>query len=111
VVALLLNRDPARFESLFARVPLSMRITIDRLSPIERADRLRSSVELASAPHDKYFPLQESRALERAATGTHVSVTSTRTLSHAIPEPSLDDLGDLFRFDGFVVRVLKEARG
>jgi hypothetical protein len=30
----------------------------------------------------------------------------TSTLDHAIPEPSLGDVADLVRFDGFVVRVL-----
>jgi pimeloyl-ACP methyl ester carboxylesterase len=111
MAALLLNRDPARFESLYARLPRSLRIAIERLSPVAQADRLQSPVELASAPNDKYFPLEESRALERAATGTDVAVTSTRTLSHVLPEFSLGGMGDLLRFDGFVVRVLKEARG
>jgi pimeloyl-ACP methyl ester carboxylesterase len=111
VTALLLNRDPTRFESLYARLPRSLRLTIERLSPVERVARLQGPVELASAPNDKYFPLEESRALERAAKGTRVAVTSTQTLSHAIPELSLGGIGDLFRFDGFVVRVLKEARG
>jgi hypothetical protein len=37
-----------------------------------------------------------------------VHVTVTRTLDHAIPRPSLRDLLDLVRFDGFVVRSLRE---
>jgi hypothetical protein len=87
-----------------------MRAYVSRLSPLDRARWLRARVELASAPDDKYFPIAESRALERAATGAHVSVTATSTLSHALPEPSFGSIADLFRFNGFVVRVLKEAR-
>jgi hypothetical protein len=66
-------------------------------------------VELASAPHDKYFPPAESRALVAKAPDARLTVTST--LSHAIPEPSIADLAALFRFDGFVVRFLRRARG
>ena len=110
VLALLLNRDPARFDRLYRRLPGTLRAYVSQLSPIDRAALLRARIELASAPVDKYFPIAESRALERAATRTHVSVTSTTTLSHALPEPSFGSLADLLRFDGFVVRVLKEAR-
>jgi dienelactone hydrolase len=111
VVSLLTNRDPARFGLLYERLPGPMRAEIASLSPIYRARRLHAPVEIASAPHDKYFPLEESRSLARAASNTNVSITVTRTLSHAIPEPSLGAIADLFRFDGFVVRVLKEAKG
>jgi pimeloyl-ACP methyl ester carboxylesterase len=109
VVDLLSNRDPARFGRLYARLPAPMRAEIAGLSPLAGARRLRARVEIASAPHDKYFPVEESRSLAQAATDTDVSTTVTRTLSHAIPEPSFGAIGDLFRFDGFVVRVLKEA--
>lgn len=111
VVVLMTNRDPGRFVPLYGRLPRRMRGEVARLSPISRARRLRVPVEIASAPHDKYFPVEESRALRRAATNTHVSITVSRTLSHAIPEPSLGAIADLFRFDGFVVRVLKTAEG
>jgi pimeloyl-ACP methyl ester carboxylesterase len=37
---LLLNRDPARFEALYAAMPDEMRAHIERLSPVLRADRL-----------------------------------------------------------------------
>jgi pimeloyl-ACP methyl ester carboxylesterase len=109
VTRVLLNRDPARFERLYARVPASLRTIVEALSPLARAGRLRSRVELATAPEDKYFPPNESRALARAS-GADVSVTVTRTLTHAIPEPSFGSIADLFRFDGFVVRVLEKAR-
>jgi hypothetical protein len=39
-----------------------------------------------------------------------VHVTVTATLDHAVPRPSLRDLRDLFRFNGFVIRFLHEAR-
>ncbi len=104
VVALLVNRDPRLFDQLYAALPARMRATVRRLSPLLAARRLRAPVAIASAPHDKYFPVAESRALARAA--PHVDVTVTRTLSHAIPQPSPHDFIDLFRFDGFVVRAL-----
>jgi pimeloyl-ACP methyl ester carboxylesterase len=108
VVALLVNRDPRRFDRLYATLPQRMRAGVRRLSPIAGARRLRAPVEIATAPHDKYFPVAESRALRRAA--PHVDITVTRTLSHAIPEPSPRDVADLFRFDAFVVRVLHGLR-
>jgi pimeloyl-ACP methyl ester carboxylesterase len=109
LVRLLLNRDPGRFERLYARLPSAVHRSVAALSPLRNADRLRVPVELATAPHDKYFPPDESRALGRAA--PHVHVTVTATLEHAIPRPSVRDLRDLFRFDGFVVRFLHRARG
>jgi pimeloyl-ACP methyl ester carboxylesterase len=107
VVALLTNEDPARFDALYAALSRRLRSGIRRLSPLFGAERLEARVDLASAPDDKYFPPAESRAL--AARAPDASVTVTRTLSHAVPEPSFRDLADLFRFDGFVVRVLHEA--
>jgi pimeloyl-ACP methyl ester carboxylesterase len=108
IVELLLNRDHERFERLYARLPARVRDAVATLSPLRRADRLRAPVELASAPRDQYFPPAESRALARSA--PHVEVTVTSTLDHAVPRPSLRDLRDLFRFDGFVVRFLHAAR-
>src|SRR6266508_4078690 len=56
LVRLLVNRNPARFDDLYGRLPARMRRSVELLSPIRRADRLRMPVELATAPHDKYFP-------------------------------------------------------
>jgi dipeptidyl aminopeptidase/acylaminoacyl peptidase len=109
VVGLLANRDPRRFETLYARLPPSARAAIVRLSPLAAARRLKAPVLLASAPHDDYFPPQESRALAAAAQGTEVSVTTTTALSHVLPDPSFGSIGDLVRFDGFAVRVLERA--
>jgi dienelactone hydrolase len=110
LVELLANRDPHRFDSLYATLSPALRASIERLSPISGADRLRAPIEIASAPHDKYFPLGETRALARAAVHAHVRLTVTSTLHHAIPSLSLSDIADLFRFDGWVVRSLQAAR-
>jgi pimeloyl-ACP methyl ester carboxylesterase len=109
LVELLLNRDPVRFGELYAIVPGRVRAAIRSLSPLLGANRLRSPVELASAPHDPYFPPAESRALARASANVRVTVTST--FDHAVPRPSFHEIADLLRFDGFVVRFLGEARG
>ena len=110
LVELLANRDPSRFDRLYEALSPALRATIERLSPLDGAARLRAPVEIASAPHDKYFPLSETRALAQDATHTHVRLTVTSTLHHAIPSLSLSDIADLFRFDGWVVRALRAAR-
>lgn len=107
VVALLASRDRRRFDALYARLPPEVQASVAALSPLRRADQIRAPVELASAPQDQYFPLEESRALSRAA--PHVRVTVTTTLDHAVPEPSLEDFAGLVRFDAFVVRALHSA--
>jgi pimeloyl-ACP methyl ester carboxylesterase len=105
---LLANRDPLEFDRLWRRLPAAVRAAAERLSPLLRADRLTMPVELATSPQDDFFPVSESRRLARGS--KHVHVTVTETLEHAVPEPSLDSLGDLFRFDGFVVRSLHSLR-
>jgi pimeloyl-ACP methyl ester carboxylesterase len=108
LAALLRNRDPRRFDAVFAALPPSLRAAARRLSPILVAHRLCSPVELISAPHDKYFPPAESRALARVAPDARLTLSST--LQHADLEPSLAGLGDLVRLDAFVVRTLRTAR-
>jgi pimeloyl-ACP methyl ester carboxylesterase len=109
LVKLLENRRVRRFAALYAQLPARQRAAIRSLSPLYKASRLRVPVELATAPHDKYFPPAESYALARAA--PHVRVTVTSTLEHAVPELSLGDIADLGRFNAFVVRYLRLARG
>jgi pimeloyl-ACP methyl ester carboxylesterase len=105
---LLLNNDPSRFDALFGRLPRGLREAVAALSPLRHAERLVAQVELASSPHDAYFPPAESRALARA--NPRVRVTVTSTFDHAVPRPSVRDVADLARFDGFVVRFLRLAR-
>ena len=107
IVALLSNRDPRRFDALYAALPPSTRAANVRLSPLASANGLGAPVEIASAPADKYFPLAESRALARVAPDVRLTVTTT--LEHAVPEPSPRGVADLLRFDAFVVRVLEHA--
>jgi pimeloyl-ACP methyl ester carboxylesterase len=107
LVRLLLNREPRRFATLYARLSARERAAVVALSPLVEASRLQMPVELATAPHDKYFPPAESRALARAAPDVEVTVTST--LDHAVPRFSFGDFADLARFDGFIVRFLRLA--
>ncbi len=110
VVRLLANRDPARFDRLFAALPQELRASIVRLSPLAGAASLRAPVDIASAPHDKYFPLGETKALAHAAQHSRVRLTVTSTLHHAVPSFSLSDISDLLRFDGWAVRSLRGLR-
>ena len=110
LVELLANRDPTDFDRLYAALPPALRASIVRLSPLDGASRLRAPVEIASAPHDKYFPLAETRALAAAAAHARVRLTVTSTLHHAIPNPSFSDVADLWRFDGWAVRSLHTLR-
>jgi pimeloyl-ACP methyl ester carboxylesterase len=107
LVRLLVNRDPARFDSLYTALPQRLRRVATLLSPISAAARLQARVLIASAPHDKYFPPDETRALAHRA--PHVALTVTPTLQHAIPHLSIGDFAGLIRFDGFLVRVLRSA--
>jgi hypothetical protein len=63
-------------------------------------------VELASGPEDKYFPVSESFALGSIAADHRVTVTEA--IDHS--EFSFSDTPAFARFDGFVVRSLREAR-
>jgi pimeloyl-ACP methyl ester carboxylesterase len=109
VVRLLANRDPRRFDRLYAALPENLRTGVRRLSPIHEAARLRAPVFIASAPHDKYFPLFETQNLARKATSTDVSLTVTSTLHHAIPSISFSAIGSLFAFDSWMVHSLRAA--
>ncbi len=108
LVSLLLNTSTSRFAPLYARLPLTLRRSVRLLSPIVRARRLGVPVELASAPHDPYFPPAESRSLAKRS--KHVRLTVTSTLDHAIPALSVGDIGDLAAFDKFIVRFVHDAQ-
>jgi pimeloyl-ACP methyl ester carboxylesterase len=103
---LLHNRDPRRFDALFAGLRPDARAGLGRLSPLRVAGRIRARVELASAPRDKYFPLAESRALANAAPDARLTVTDA--LRHV--DARLESIGGLLELDALAVRVLREAR-
>ena len=78
------------------------------LSPLAGTGRIRVPVELATGPHDKYFPPSESYRLERVASQRQVTVTGA--LDHAELNLSPEDIPAFAAFDGFVVRALRGAR-
>jgi dienelactone hydrolase len=104
VLALLMNRDPARFDALFAGLPEYVRTTVDALSPVRAAPGLRAPVEIVTAPRDRYFPVTESRALATACPLVRVTVTSL--LAHATPRLHPRYLAELGQLNGFFVRSL-----
>jgi len=103
----LLNRDPARFDDLYAAMPVGVRETVELLSPVHLATRLLAPIEIATAPRDKYFPLGESIALQRVA--RNVRVTVTPALAHAVPTLSFTRLVGFGRLHGFFARSLGAA--
>ncbi len=105
---LLSNRDPARFDELYAGLPAVIRSTVEALSPLHAAPRLRAPVEIATAPRDTYFPVAESRAL--VAASPYIRLTVTSLLAHATPRLSPRYLTELGRLNGFFVRALAAAR-
>lgn len=104
VLALMTNRDPTRFDELFAALPEHVRSTVSALSPLRAAAGLRAPVEIVTAPRDRYFPVAESLAL--AAASPRVRVTVTSLLAHATPRLHPRYLAELGRLDGFFVRSL-----
>ena len=108
VIRLLANEDPERFEDLYAELPEGVRADLRELSPLAGTGRIHVPVELATGPHDKYFPPSQSYALQRIAPGRRVTVTGA--LDHAKLEASLGDIPAFATFDAFVVRSLRTAR-
>ena len=104
---LLSNRDPKRFGELYAALPEHIRSTAADLSPLAHATRLRAPVEIATAPRDRYFPVDESRALVAASPRVRLTVTSL--LAHATPRLSVRYLAELGRLNAFFVRALEAA--
>jgi pimeloyl-ACP methyl ester carboxylesterase len=104
VLALLTNRDPARFADLYAALPEYVRSTVDALSPVRAAPGLRATVEIVTAPRDRYFPVAESRAL--VETSPLVRLTVTSLLAHATPRLHPRYLAELGQLNGFFVRAL-----
>ena len=103
VPALLANRDPSCFDPLFEALAPSTRALVDELSPLTRIAAVRAPVELASAPDDTFFPVEESRALARA--GRDVRLTVTPALVHVCPRVR----PDVLRLAGVLDRTLRRA--
>jgi acetyl esterase/lipase len=83
VPALLANRDPARFDELYAALAPGTRVLVEELSPLSRIRHVVAPVELASSPLDRFFPVEESLAL--AEEGRDVRLTVTSALLHVKP--------------------------
>jgi pimeloyl-ACP methyl ester carboxylesterase len=105
--ALLVNRDPERFECLFEALPDTLRRVVASLSPLRSAAHLSAPIEIATAPHDKYFPLAESLALQGEVADVRITVTSA--LAHATPRMTLRSVADFGRLQGFMARSLTAA--
>ena len=105
---MLANGDPERFDALYANLPEEIRHNLEELSPLADTGRISVPVELATGPHDKYFPPSQSYALERVAPQRRVTVTGA--LDHAKLEISPGDIPAFATFDAFVVRSLRTAR-
>ena len=108
VVRLLANRDPERFDDLYAALPGGVRHDLEELSPLAGEKKISAPVELVTGPHDKYFPPSESYALKGVAPQRRVTVT--RALDHAELNVTLHDIPAFLTFDGFVVRSLRTSR-
>ena len=108
VVALLANRDPKRFGTLYAALPAEVRKGLEKLSPLAASGQVRVPVEVATGPHDKYFPPSESYELKRVAPERRVTVTEA--LDHSELNFSLADVRGFAALDAFAVRSLRVAR-
>jgi hypothetical protein len=75
VPALLANRDPARFDALYAALAPGTRALVEELSPLTRIGDVVAPVEVASSPTDPFFPVEESLALAEAGRDVRLSVT------------------------------------
>jgi acetyl esterase/lipase len=107
VVRLLANRDPGRFDDLYAALPDGVHHDLEELSPVSGEGRIGVPVELATGPHDKYFPPAQSYKVVRIAPRRTVTVTGA--LDHAKLKVSPEDIPAFLAFDGFVVRALRTA--
>ena len=108
VAELLENRDPARFDDLYAGLPEEVRAKMEELSPLAEGGHVNVPVEMVSGPHDKYFPLSETHAVVRIAPQARVTVSEA--LEHAELDSSVRHLPALLLMDGFVVRSLRQTR-
>lgn len=107
VDALLNPDDPRPFQERYDQLPADIRRQMDELSPLTVAAKLDVPVELVSPTKDRYFPVEDSRLVVEAAPNARLTITDV--LDHARPKAGLGNLGDLAKFNGFIVRVLRQA--
>jgi dienelactone hydrolase len=108
VVKLLANRNPRKSDALYAALPEEVRNDLEKLSPLAATGKVPVPVEVATGPHDKYFPPYESYELKRVAPERRVTVTEA--LDHTELNFSLADARGFAALDAFTVRSLREAR-
>jgi pimeloyl-ACP methyl ester carboxylesterase len=108
VAKLLANKDPRRFDELYASLPDTVRAKLEELSPLAGDQRVSVPIELISGPRDKYFPVSESYAVWHIAPQARVTVSGA--MDHAEINLSFRELPAFLRINGFVVRSLREAR-
>jgi pimeloyl-ACP methyl ester carboxylesterase len=108
VVRLLANQNPERFDDLYAALPDGVGRDLEVLSPLAGKEKINTPVELATGPHDAYFPPSESYNLQRIA--PRRTVTVTPTLDHAELHVTWRHIPAFLAFDGFVVRALRTTR-
>ncbi|HEU0303998.1 MAG TPA: CocE/NonD family hydrolase [Gaiellaceae bacterium] len=109
LLALLDNRDPARFLALYEALPEETRASVELLSPSRVAARILAPTEVLTAPRDTYFPLEEALAVTSAAPRGRLTLSGL--FAHATPALSPRRIPDLGRLDGFIVRWMAAARG
>jgi pimeloyl-ACP methyl ester carboxylesterase len=107
VVELLANENPRRYNRLYSTLPTEVRKDLEKFSPLATKRRVHVPVEVATGPHDKYFPPYESYELKRVAPKRRVTVTGA--LDHTELNLSLADVPAFAALDAFVVRSLREA--
>jgi pimeloyl-ACP methyl ester carboxylesterase len=103
---LLANRDPSRFDDLYDALPKSVHESVETLSPQHVIDRILAPVEIATAPRDRYFPVDEQLAI---AASSRVRVTVTPTLAHAVPRLSGRNIVGAVQLELFFARTLLSA--
>jgi hypothetical protein len=105
LLRLLGARTPVRFAAAYAALPAAVRAGLRGLSPLTAAAHLSAPVQIASSPHDSYFPTAQYGPFLRAAPDARLTITSA--LGHAVPQASLSDPGGLLGLDEFAVRSLR----
>ncbi|MEE9275319.1 MAG: alpha/beta hydrolase [bacterium] len=119
VIALMENRDPARFEALYAGQPAALRERVARWSVGEEIVRTRMPLFLLHGRGDPFIPPSESVRLAEAARGRPPGSGKVRLLiverfAHVDPKESAGGWGDLWeaaRLLGFISEILTAMEG